>query len=144
MYEYYDRMPQVQRIPTQLEGMKDTTVMEPKNVIMRLLYRKDSKVVSDPRLLRTNYPVPQNIPARTFRGGGRRGWGKSSVICTWSGASMVQIRSENNPHMEEMDIDHDSDLEICGEVEKETSTGERSKITRVKGDGASSPDIEIL
>ena len=129
VYKYYDNLSQVKRIPTEMEGTRDLSVREQKNVVMRLLYRQVSKVVGDPRLSKTNYPSPLNIPARSFRGkgGGRRGWGEDCVICTWSGVSMVQVIRGSNHHIVS---DHDSDVELCEEVEEDRDRGK--KVTRRK------------
>merc|ERR1719186_1633210 len=96
VYKYYDSLPQVRKIPTEMEGTRDSSVKEPKHVVLRLLYRTVSKVVADPRLSQSKYPATQNIPARSFsgKGGGKRGWGEDCVICTWSGLSMVVVRRE--------------------------------------------------
>jgi len=127
VYKYYDDMPQVKRITTEVKGERDLSVKEPKNVVMRLLYRHVSRVVGDPRLTKNSYPTRHNIPARSFRGktGSRRGWGENNVICTWSGASMVTVRKEHNPHIVS---DHDSDVEFCpdeGEVRVKKLTKRR-------------------
>jgi len=116
VYKYYDNIKQVLKIPTEMDGTRDLSVKEPKHVVMRLLYRMVSKVVGDPRLSKINYPTPQNIPARSFRGKGvgRRGWGEDCVICTWSGVGMVEVRRETNPHLVS---DHESDVEFCEEEE---------------------------
>ena len=45
VYKYYDDMPQVKRITTEVKGERDLSVKEPKNVVMRLLYRHVSSVV---------------------------------------------------------------------------------------------------
>jgi len=127
VYKYYDDMPQVKRITTEVKGERDLSVKEPRNVVMRLLYRHVSRVVGDPRLTKNSYPTRHNIPARSFRGktGSRRGWGENNVICTWSGASMVTVRKEHNPHIVS---DHDSDVEFCpdeGEVRVKKLTKRR-------------------
>ena len=81
---------------------------------MRLLYKKVSTVLKDPRLSKTPYLSGQKIPARSFRGKkcSKCGWGEDTVICTWSGLSVVLVSNAPNPHVVS---DHESDVELCDE-----------------------------
>jgi len=131
MYKYYDDMPQVLKIKTAVDGQRDTTVMEPKIVPMRLLYRSVSRVVEDPRVSRSSYPTRQPPrPSRIFRGKkGRQGWTENDVICTWQAVSMVKVIPGNNPHI--VNDDNDSDVEEVSPEEvvsrpKNISTKRRS------------------
>jgi len=112
VYKYYDELKQVKRINTKVDGQRDTTVMEPKNVPMRLLYRTVSRMVEDPRarLSRDQYPTRLALPSGSFRGkkGRLRGWGEHDVICTWQAVNLVKVVSRDNPHIVS---DHDSDIE---------------------------------
>jgi len=114
IYKYYDNLPQVKKIPRDLDAERDFSVKEKRDVAMRLLYKKVSTVLKDPRLSKTPYPSGQKIPARSFRGkkGSKRGWGEDNVICTWSGLSMVLVSNAPNPHVVS---DHESDVELCDE-----------------------------
>ena len=138
MYKYYDDMQQVIKIKTSVDGQRDTTVMEPKIVPMRLLYRSVSRVAGDPRVSKSSYPTRQPpIPSRVLRGKkGRKGWAENDVICTWQAISMVKVIPENNPHI--VNDDHDSDVE---EISPEEIVSRPKKISTKRR--SSSQDREV-
>jgi len=139
LYKYYDDMPQVIRISTAVDGQRDTTVMEPKNVPMRLLYRNVSRVVSDPRVSQSSYPTSHPKPSRVLRGkkGRQKGWTEKDVICTWQAVTMVKVIPENNPHI--VNDDRDSDVE---ELSPEDCVPKLKKLSSTKR-RSSSQDREI-
>ena len=95
-------------------GVADRTCQENPTVVMRLIYKRTSKELQDPRLAQRVYPTVDPEPGRylTIRARRAKGWSKNQTICTWSGSSSVTISNKPNHHLEEIDNDHDSDIEI--------------------------------
>ena len=87
----------------------DTACKEAASVIMRLLYRRNSKTAKDPRLSCQNYARSSHA-ARIIRSRARGAqWDVDTIIATWSAVSQIRVRQENNPNL--LHEDSDSDIE---------------------------------
>lgn len=87
---------------------------EEKTVSMRLLYRRTSKSLNDPRAGREDYAgTRQHTAAKVLSTQGRGAkWDSNTIIATWSAISMVRVvPGQNNPNLQQEDSDHDSDIE---------------------------------
>lgn len=80
---------------------------ENKSIALRLLYRRISKTMKDPRLQQEQYPYKEDIPPKSIRGKGK-GW-KGSIF-TWSYLPRLRVLDGDNPYAES---DHESDIELC-------------------------------
>ena len=97
------------------ESVVDRTCQEKPSTVMRLIYRRTSGLLEDPRLAQRCYPAPAvDQEPRFFNIRARRanGWTQTQTICTWSGISSLTISDKPNPHLEDIDSDHESDIEI--------------------------------
>ena len=92
----------------------DTSCREKTTVSMRLLYRRTSQSLKDPRVGREDYAgTSQHTAAKVLPTQGRGAkWSSNTIIATWSAISMVRVvPGLNNPNLEQQDSDHDSDIE---------------------------------
>lgn len=116
-YRWYspEDLKEVKIIPLQVPdgSVPDRSCQERPSVVMRLIYRRTSKMLQDPRRSQRVYPIVDPEPGRSFTIRARRGkgWPVTVTISTWSGLSMVTVSNKPNRHLEQIDSDHDSDIE---------------------------------
>ena len=94
-------------------GRPDTTCREDRSVSMRLLYRRTSQSLKDPRVGRQDYASKsQHTAAKTLQTQGRGAeWDLDTIISTWSAINMVRVVPGDNPNLQHQDSDHESDIE---------------------------------
>ena len=94
-------------------GRPDTTCKEDRSVSMRLLYRRTSQSLKDPRVGRQDYASKsQHTAAKTLQTQGRGAeWDLDTIISTWSAINMVRVVPGDNPNLQHQDSDHESDIE---------------------------------
>ena len=105
------RMP----LPCPNSGHADTNCKEKSTVSMRLLYRRFSQSVKDPRKIldQEDYANKgQHTAVKTLQSQDRGAkWDLNTVISTWSAINMVTVVQGDNPNLQLEDSDHDSDIE---------------------------------
>lgn len=107
------RNKEMKRIPLECPHSykPDKSCSEGPTVSMRLLYRRTSQSLRDPRLTSKDY-ARTNQAAKMVRSKAREGgWTVETLISTWAAVSMVKVVPGDNPHVQPVYSDHDSDLE---------------------------------
>ena len=94
-------------------GSADTSCKEKPTVSMRLLYRRTSRSIKDPRVGRENYAGnSQQTAAKVLQTQGRGAqWDVNTIVATWSAISMIRVVPGPNPNLLHQDSDHESDIE---------------------------------
>ena len=101
------------RIPLQCynSGHADTNCKEQSSVVMRLLYRRKSQTLEDPRVGQQDYARNgQHTAVKTLHSQDRGAkWDLKTVISTWSAVNMLRVVPGGNPNLQ--DTDSESDIE---------------------------------
>ena len=92
-------------------GHADIKCREESSISMRLLYRRKSQSLKDPRVLQQDYAMnSQHTAAKTLHSQDRGAkWDLKTVISTWSAVNMIRVVQGDNPNLQ--DSDHESDIE---------------------------------
>ena len=94
-------------------GRADQTCREEPSVSMRLLYRRTSQSLPDPRVGRQDdASTSQHTAAKILQtqGGGAE-WDLDTIISTGSAINMVRVVPGDNPNLQTQDSDHEDDIE---------------------------------